>query len=148
MTSNGAEGDREAVEGGRLKGGIKNLRRSRHHHPLNSLNLHTEGVSKGEAATTTLGPGGCLTLEPRVPKAYPSQEPSSPAKAMQKEGILLNTEKTVSAGRKKKKLHIEFLRALCIWLVMFTHTSTAGFSLYIEGPLHFSILSIWLCLSG
>ena len=56
---------------------------------------------------------------------------------MQKEGILLNTEKTVSAGRKKKKLHIEFLRALCIWLVMFTHTSTAGFSLYIERPASF-----------
>lgn len=33
MTSNGAEGDREAVEGGRLKGGIKNMRRSRHHNP-------------------------------------------------------------------------------------------------------------------
>ena len=49
MPSNGAEGDSEAVEGGRLKGGIKNLRRSRHHHPLNPLNLHTEGVSKGAA---------------------------------------------------------------------------------------------------
>ena len=49
MPSKGAEGDREAVEGGRLKGGIKNLRRSRHHHPLNPLNLHTEGVSKGAA---------------------------------------------------------------------------------------------------
>ena len=39
-----------------------NLRRSRHHHPLNLLNLlnplnpHTEGVSKSEAATTTLFP--------------------------------------------------------------------------------------------
>lgn len=33
MLSNGAEGDREAVEGGRLKGGIKNMRRSRHHTP-------------------------------------------------------------------------------------------------------------------
>lgn len=32
---------------------------------------------------------------------------------------------------KKKKLHIEFLRALCIWLVMFTHSATSGFSLYI-----------------
>jgi len=31
----------------------------------------------------------------------------------------------------KKKLHIEFLRALCIWLVMFTHSSTQGFSLYL-----------------
>ena len=36
--------------------------------------------------------------------------------------------------KKTKKLHIEFLRALCIWLVMFTHTSTAGFSIYIERP--------------
>ena len=34
----------------------------------------------------------------------------------------------------KKSLHIEWLRALCIWLVMFTHTSTAGFSLYIARP--------------
>ena len=49
MLSNGAEGDREAVEGGRLKGGTIKLRRSRHHHPLNPLNLHTEGVSKGAA---------------------------------------------------------------------------------------------------
>ncbi len=32
---------------------------------------------------------------------------------------------------KKKKLHIEFLRILCIWLVMFTHSSTSGFSLYL-----------------
>lgn len=32
---------------------------------------------------------------------------------------------------KPKKLHIECLRALCIWLVMFTHSATAGFSLYI-----------------
>ena len=46
MLSNGAKGDREAVEGGRLKGGTIKLRRSRHHHPLN---LHTEGVSKGAA---------------------------------------------------------------------------------------------------
>ena len=50
MPSNGAKGDREAVEGGRLKGGTIKLRRSRHHHPLNPLNLHTEGVSKGAAA--------------------------------------------------------------------------------------------------
>lgn len=49
----------------------------------------------------------------------------------------MNTEKTVSASGRKKKLHIEFLRALCIWLVMFTHTSTAGFSLYIERPASF-----------
>lgn len=33
--------------------------------------------------------------------------------------------------RKVKKLHIEFLRILCIWLVMFTHTSTSGFSIYL-----------------
>lgn len=33
MLSNGAEGDREAVEGGRLKGGIKNMRRTPHHNP-------------------------------------------------------------------------------------------------------------------
>lgn len=32
---------------------------------------------------------------------------------------------------KKKKLHIEFLRALCIFLVMFTHTADEGFSLYL-----------------
>ncbi len=30
-----------------------------------------------------------------------------------------------------KSLHIEFLRVLCIWLVMFTHSSTSGFSLYL-----------------
>jgi surface polysaccharide O-acyltransferase-like enzyme len=34
--------------------------------------------------------------------------------------------------KKKKLIHIEMLRALCIWLVMFTHTSTAGFSLYLN----------------
>ena len=50
MLSNGTEGNREAVEGGRLKGGTIKLRRSRHHNPLNPLNLHTEGVSKGVAA--------------------------------------------------------------------------------------------------
>ena len=33
-----------------------------------------------------------------------------------------------------KKLHIELLRFLCIWLVMFTHTSTAGFSIYLSRP--------------
>ena len=32
----------------------------------------------------------------------------------------------------KKKLHIEFLRSACIWLVMFTHTATEGFSLYLN----------------
>ncbi len=31
--SSGAGGDREAVEGGRLKGGTIKLRRSRHHNP-------------------------------------------------------------------------------------------------------------------
>ena len=30
-----------------------------------------------------------------------------------------------------KSLHIEFLRVLCIWLVMFTHSATSGFSLYL-----------------
>lgn len=33
-----------------------------------------------------------------------------------------------------KSLHIECLRALCIWLVMFTHTATNGFSMYIARP--------------
>lgn len=45
-----------------------------------------------------------------------------------------STEKAEEKRPKAKKLHIEFLRALCIWLVMFTHTSTAGFSLYIARP--------------
>lgn len=31
-------------------------------------------------------------------------------------------------------MHLEFLRFLCIWLVMFTHTSTAGFSIYLLRP--------------
>lgn len=35
---------------------------------------------------------------------------------------------------KPKKMHLEFLRFLCIWLVMFTHTATAGFSLYLVRP--------------
>ena len=30
-----------------------------------------------------------------------------------------------------KSLHVEFLRVLCIWLVMFTHSATSGFSLYL-----------------
>ncbi len=30
-----------------------------------------------------------------------------------------------------KSLYIEFLRVLCIWLVMFTHSATSGFSLYL-----------------
>lgn len=34
--------------------------------------------------------------------------------------------------KKPRKIHIEFLRALCIWLVMFTHSSTFGFSLYLS----------------
>lgn len=38
---------------------------------------------------------------------------------------------TPSPRKKKKLLHIEFLRILCIWLVMFTHSATSGFSLYI-----------------
>lgn len=44
------------------------------------------------------------------------------------------TTNQLSDKTTKKSLHIEWLRALCIWLVMFTHTSTAGFSLYIERP--------------
>ena len=39
--------------------------------------------------------------------------------------------------KKKKLLHIEFLRIICIWLVMFTHTATSGFSIYI--PMQHSI---------
>lgn len=39
-----------------------------------------------------------------------------------------------SSPIKPKKLHIEFLRFFCIWLVMFTHTSTAGFSIYLLRP--------------
>lgn len=50
MLSNGTEGNREAVEGGRLKGGIKNMRRSRYHHPLNPLNPRAAGASNGAAA--------------------------------------------------------------------------------------------------
>ncbi len=37
----------------------------------------------------------------------------------------------IPSAPKQKKLHIECLRILCIWLVMFTHSSTAGFSLYL-----------------
>ena len=48
-----------------------------------------------------------------------------------------STEKVGEKRPKAKKLHIEFLRALCIWLVMFTHTSTAGFSLFINRPASF-----------
>lgn len=52
--------------------------------------------------------------------------------------MTVSPESTHSLPRPKlKKLHIEFLRALCIWLVMFTHTSTAGFSLYIARPQSF-----------
>ncbi len=46
----------------------------------------------------------------------------------------MNTEKTITPGPKKKLLHIECLRFLCIWLVMFTHTATAGFSIFILRP--------------
>lgn len=43
--------------------------------------------------------------------------------------------KTASPVKPKKKLlHIEFLRFLCIWLVMFTHTATQGFSIFIARP--------------
>ena len=45
---------------------------------------------------------------------------------------------TIPVNQKKKKLlHIEFLRIICIWLVMFTHTATSGFSIYI--PMQHSI---------
>lgn len=44
---------------------------------------------------------------------------------------------TTHACHAPKLLHIEFLRFLCIWLVMFTHTSTAGFSLYLVRPQSF-----------
>ena len=47
-----------------------------------------------------------------------------------------------SESKKGKILHIEFLRFFCIWLVMFTHTSTAGFSLYLLRPESFSPLLI------
>lgn len=43
-------------------------------------------------------------------------------------------DKTSIRRRAPKLLHIEFLRFLCIWLVMFTHTSTAGFSIYLARP--------------
>ncbi len=45
----------------------------------------------------------------------------------------MHTENVVTTP-KKKLLHIEFLRFLCIWLVMFTHTATAGFSIFIVRP--------------
>lgn len=46
-----------------------------------------------------------------------------------------NKTTTISEKPKKKKLlHIEFLRFLCIWLVMFTHTATQGFSIFIARP--------------
>lgn len=42
---------------------------------------------------------------------------------------MLSTQTQIAPPQ--KKLHIECLRVLCIWLVMFTHSSTAGFSLYL-----------------
>ena len=55
MLSNGAEGDREAVEGGRLKGGIKNMRRSRHHNPRGAApsTLTPQVCPKASVATAT-----------------------------------------------------------------------------------------------
>lgn len=38
----------------------------------------------------------------------------------------------LSIKTKTRLLHIDFLRILCIFLVMFTHTSTSGFSLYLN----------------
>ncbi len=49
---------------------------SRHHHPLNLLNPlnpmnpHAEGVSNGEAATTTLGPKGRRPLSEAMQPFY------------------------------------------------------------------------------
>lgn len=48
-----------------------------------------------------------------------------------KGSILLSSQHTDGRPAKSKKIHIEFLRILCIWLVMFTHSSTSGFSLYL-----------------
>lgn len=44
----------------------------------------------------------------------------------------MDTPTRSAAAETKKKLHLECLRALCIWLVMFTHSSTSGFSLYLS----------------
>ena len=45
-----------------------------------------------------------------------------------------DTPTPTSKPAKKKLLHIEFLRYLCIWLVMFTHSATEGFSIFIHRP--------------
>ena len=51
---------------------------SRHHHPLNLLNPlnpmnpHAEGVSNGEAATTTLGPKGRRPLSEAIHNPLPA----------------------------------------------------------------------------
>ena len=49
---------------------------------------------------------------------------------------LQETSQQKTAGgiscRTKKNSTIEFLRFACIWLVMFTHTATEGFSLYLN----------------
>ena len=45
-----------------------------------------------------------------------------------------DTPTPTSKPAKKKLLHIEFLRFLCIWLVMFTHSATEGFSIFIHRP--------------
>ena len=45
-----------------------------------------------------------------------------------------DTPAPTSKPAKKKLLHIEFLRFLCIWLVMFTNSATEGFSIFIHRP--------------
>ena len=45
-----------------------------------------------------------------------------------------DTPTPTSKPAKKKLLHIEFLRFLCIWLVMFTHSATEGVSIFIHRP--------------
>lgn len=47
----------------------------------------------------------------------------------------------INGTKKTRLLHIDFLRILCIFLVMFTHTSTSGFSLYLN-----KIDSMWFPL--
>ena len=62
-------------------------------------------------------------------RAIIGQTPAGPPRPPTKGRIFVQSE--TPAPAKKKKLHIECLRILCIWLVMFTHSSTSGFSLYL-----------------
>ncbi len=48
--------------------------------------------------------------------------------------MTMNNTSSETTPATKKLLHIECLRFLCIWLVMFTHTATAGFSIFILRP--------------